>query len=117
MPYMWFAITANRKRGLVGLNCGKTIVRHHLSSVPLLHHSSVKALPFNNDMERKCMRTNKGRVVSSSPSGWLIGAGLLLSCAITVLTGCARPFYVWEAHTYATPMPTSFNTSALGQER
>lgn len=62
------------------------------------------------------MRTNKGRAVSL-PSGRLIGAGLLLSCAITVLTACGRPFYVWEAHTYVTPMSTSFNTSALGQER
>lgn len=62
------------------------------------------------------MRTNKGRVMSS-PSGRLIGAGLLLSCAITVLTACGHACYVWEAHTYAIPMSTSFNTSTLGQER
>ena len=61
------------------------------------------------------MRMNEGRRVPLL-SGHLAGGALFLSCALTLLTACGRPIHVWEAHTYATPLPSSFTASALGQE-
>ena len=35
-----------------------------------------------------------------------IEAGLLLFCTVIALQACSRPFHVWEAYTYATPIAT-----------
>src|SRR5256885_9408116 len=44
----------------------------------------------------------------------MIAAGILVSW---FLSACNRPFHVWEAHTTATPLPSSFNVSTLTREQ
>lgn len=46
-----------------------------------------------------------------------IKVGLLVSCGVIALAACGRPIHVWEAHTYATPLPASLNITTLGGER